>query len=295
VQTWSKFVGGLVTTFLSLEVEKAGVVFVVGLLKKLAEPLVDVSTIHECQETTVVFNVPVFADAEEDNSVNDGLNSKVEFSLGQLGIAEREVLSKRLAPRFDLIEKGIIDTGCSPLGSGTLCELVKRAFEYSVAAEDRGDPIPLLSVFAESAAENASHRGGVVLNGSYVGIVNNEFLKVAQDAEWELGAPRIASELEGRRDVFLDKNRGLLGLEEKLARATDAETVVGGLGSVPDTKSVLVDDISVGFSETLLVMNVPPEGFPERIEEVVAELSFVVLTGAIGILVKLEALHKTQD
>jgi hypothetical protein len=108
-------------------VEQAGVVFVIGLLKKLAEPLVDVSTIHECQETTVVFNVAVFADTQEDDAVNDALNSKVEFSLGQLGIAEREVLSKRLAPRFDLVEKGIIDTGCAPLGSGTLCELVKRA------------------------------------------------------------------------------------------------------------------------------------------------------------------------
>ena len=72
---------------------------------------------------------------------------------------------------------------------------------------------------------------------------------------------------------------GLLGLDEELARAADAEAVVGRLGGAADLDGVLVDHVLVGFGVALLVVDVPAEGLEEGVDELAAELGLVVLAG----------------
>jgi hypothetical protein len=50
-------------------------------------------------------------------------------------------------------------------------------------------------------------------------VVNREFAKVAQDAERQLRRPGVASELKGGVRLLFYVDRGLLGLNEELARA----------------------------------------------------------------------------
>ena len=108
-------------------------------------------------------------------------------------------------------------------------------------------------------------------------IVDGELLEVGEDAERELGGPGVAAELEGGADVVLDVDGGLLGFEEELAGAADAEAVVGRLGGLADFDGVFVDDVLVGLGVALLVVNVPAEGLEERVEEFAADLGFVVV------------------
>lgn len=74
-----------------LEVEKAGVVAGIGFLESLAEPGVDAVAIGEGAEAPVILDAATFADANEDNAVNDALDGEVEFALRELWIAKGEI------------------------------------------------------------------------------------------------------------------------------------------------------------------------------------------------------------
>ena len=91
----------------------------------------------------------------------------------------------------------------------------------------------------------------VGLVGLDAAVVDGELLEVGEDRERQLGRPGVAAELEGRAGVVLDVDRRLLGLDEELARAADAEAVVGRLGRAADLDGVLVDDVLVGFGVAL--------------------------------------------
>ena len=97
VQREGQFVGRFVAALLRLEVEQAGVVAVVGRLEQLAEARVDAVAVDQRAEAAVVLDAAVFADAEEDDAVNDALDGEVEFALGEPGIAEGEVAGQFLA------------------------------------------------------------------------------------------------------------------------------------------------------------------------------------------------------
>ena len=56
-----------------------------------------------------------------------------------------------------------------------------------------------------------------------------------------------------------------------------------------------MDDVLVGFGVALFVVHVPAEGFEERVEEFLAKLCFVVMTGAVGRQVVFEALDELVD
>ena len=98
VEGQGELVGGFVAALLRLEVEEAGVVAVVGLLEELAEARVDAVAVDEGAEAAVVLDAAVFADAQEDDAVNDALDGEVEFALGELGVAEGEVAGEFGAP-----------------------------------------------------------------------------------------------------------------------------------------------------------------------------------------------------
>ena len=90
------------------------------------------------------------------------------------------------------------------------------------------------SHFSQYWSEGEHHQapgGGLVAAvGARAAVVDGELLEVGEDGERQLGRPGVAAQLEGGADVVLDVDGGLLGFDEELARAADAEAVVRGRG-----------------------------------------------------------------
>src|SRR5439155_25415664 len=161
--------------------------------------------------------------------------------------------------------------------------------------EDAGDFVPALGVLGAGNVKDAGDRSAVILVRFDAAVIHGELLEVAEDAQGQLGRPGVAAKLEGGADIVLDVHGGLFGFEKEFARASDAKAVIGRFGGFADLDGVLVDDVLVGLGVTLLVVDVPAEGLEEGIEEFAAELGFVVLRRAVGILVALEALSQFAD
>jgi hypothetical protein len=87
IQAQRKLVRRLMATFFRLEVEQPGVIAVVRFLEELAKPGVDVVMIRQGLELSIILDAPAFADAQEDNPIDDALDGKVGFALGQLFVA----------------------------------------------------------------------------------------------------------------------------------------------------------------------------------------------------------------
>ena len=100
-----------------------------------------------------------------------------------------------------------------------------------------------------------------------------------------MGVPGVTAQLVGGVDVVLDVDGGFLGFDVELALATDLEGVIGGFGGAFDLEGVLDDHLAVFGGEVVFVVHVPAEGFKERVEELLAQLGFVVFTGAVGFAV----------
>ena len=127
------------------------------------------------------------------------------------------------------------------------------------------------------------------------GVVDGEFLEVGEDGEGEFGGPGVAAELEGGGGFVFDVDGGFFGLDEEFAGAADAEAVVGGAGGVFGAEGVLVDDVLVGFGISGAIGDIPAEGFEEGIEELLAELGFIVYGGVVGFFVFAKAMDKILD
>ena len=236
----------------------------------------------------------IFANAEKDEPVDGALDRKVQFMDRQCGIAERQVLGERLAPGFDLFQEFRID-GCGTtlaIGDGVL---VEGAFEHRLLGEDGGDLVPFGQIVSIGEIENAPCTGFVGRVRACAAIVDGELLEIRQDGQRKFGRPGIAAELIGRADLVFYIYGGFLGFEEKLARAADAETIVGGFGVAADLDGIFVDDVFVGLGVPLLIGNVPPERLEERIEKLPAHLGFVVALAFIGFAVLLEAVDEGGD
>ena len=80
-------------------------------------------------QLAVGFDAAIFANAEEDDSVDGALDGKVQLVNGECGIAYRYVLSKRFPPGFDFFQKLRIDRGRASLAISDGI-LVERAFEH---------------------------------------------------------------------------------------------------------------------------------------------------------------------
>jgi len=77
------------------------------------------------------FDAAIFADAEENDSVDDALDSEIQAGLVEGVVAKRQIFSKALSPLFHFFQKGIIEF----LGSGLAVgfdEFVECAVENCV-------------------------------------------------------------------------------------------------------------------------------------------------------------------
>ena len=120
------------------------------------------------------------------------------------------------------------------------------------------------------------------------------FISLHHDCDFCFGQA-VTAKLEGGADIVLDVHGRVPGFEEKLSRAADAKTVIRRLGAVGVFVGVCVDYILVGFSAALLVINIPAEGFEERVKEFTANLGFVVMAGLVSLAVALKAFHQIEN
>ena len=200
-----------------------------------------------------------------------------------------------VAPALDLAQEGRVHLGRAPLAALGLGVLVERAAEDGLAAEHPGDLVPALGVLVEGDVQHTSRGGLVGLVRLDPTVVDGEFLEVGEDAERQLGAPGVAAELVGGVRVPFDVHRGLLGLDEELARAADAEAVVGRLGAAADLDGVLVHHVLVGLGVAPLVVHVPAQGFEERVDELDPGQGLVILAALVAVQVGAEAVDELVD
>ena len=112
----------------------------------------------------------------------------------------------------------------------------------------------------------------------------------------ELGTENGATaQLIGRIGVVLDVNARLLALYEEFYGFADAEGVIRCLGRSADLDRILVHKVLVRLGVARFVVHVPAEGLEEWIDEFQPDLSFVVLTGAVGISITLEPFDEIDD
>src|ERR1035437_2444392 len=120
------------------------------------------------------------------------------------------------------------------------------------------------------------------------------FISLHHDCDFFFGQA-VSAKLDGGADIVLDVRGRAPGFEEKLSRAADAKTVIRRFGAIGGFDGVCVDYILVVFSVALLVINIPAEGFEERVKEFTANLGFVVIAGLVSLAVALKAFNEVED
>jgi hypothetical protein len=288
-------VGGLVAALLGLEVEETGVVAQVGVAADVAEARVDLGAGGEGLELTETLDAAVLGDAQEDDPVEDALDGEVEIALGEAAVAQGQVFGEAFAPGLHVGEEVVVELGGAALAFGGGGEFVEGAVEHGGLGEDAGDLIPLRRVVLIGAVEESGGGGLVVFLRSGAAVVDGELVEVGDDAKAQLGGVGIAAELFGGFGVVLNPNGGLLGLDEKLAGAADAEGVIGGRHQPADLQGVLMDDVLVGLGMTGAVEDIPAKGVKERVEELATELRLLVVGREVGIEVAAESLDAFED
>ena len=73
------------------------------------------------------------------------------------------------------------------------------------------------------------------------------------------------------------------------------EVVFGGLGDAGDPDGVFMDDFLEGFGVALRVLDVPSEGLEEGVDELAANLGFVVVGRGVVVAVGVEAFDELED
>jgi len=58
---------------------------------------------------------------------------------------------------------------------------------------------------------------------------------------------------------------------------------------------VLVDNVFVGFGRALFVVHVPTKGLKERVEELPAQLCFIILAGGVVLQIECKSLGQRND
>ena len=291
LQTRREVVGRFGSILFGVEVKEAGVVSVVGLFVEIAKPPIDVLAVEERLKLGVGFDATVFANAEEDDPVDGALDGKVQLVDGECGIAHRQVLGERFAPRFDLFQELSIDRGRATLAIGDGI-LVEGAFEDCLLGKDGGDLVPFGQVVPIGQVQNASGAGFISRVRACPAIVDGELFEIRQDGQRKFGRPGIAAKLIGRTEIVFQIDGGFLGFEEKLARAADTKTIVGSFGVAADLDGIFMDDIFIRLGVALLIGDIPPERLEERIEKLPTHLGFVVALALVGFAVLLEAVDE---
>ena len=215
--------------------------------------------------------------------------------LVQAGIPQGNVPSKHGAPALNILQKGVVHLCRAAFLLRGVCILVERPFQNGVPGKDACDLVPAVRVFGIRDVQDSPFGRSVVLRRLHPTVINGELLKVRQDAQLELGRPRVPAELEGRSGILLDVDGGLLRFEEELPRSSEPEAVVGRFGDPPHPDAVFVDYVLVRFGIALLVVHIPAEGLEHWIKELPAELRLVVLRRPVRLAVSLESLDQGLD
>ena len=204
-------------------------------------------------------------------------------------------MRQQIAPALDLGQERRVHLGGAALAALGLGVFVESAAQDGITGEDGGDLVPAVGVLVEGQVHDPG--GGRLIGFVRLdpAVVDRELFEVGEDAQGQLGAPRVAAELVGRVHVAFDVHRGLLGLDEELARAADAEAVVGRLGAAAHLDGLLVHHVLVGLGVALLVGDVPAQRLEEGVDELAADLGFVVRAAAIAVQVGAEALDEIDD
>ncbi len=295
VQAGREFVGCVGALLFLLEVEQAGVVAIVGAAKDGQQTVVDLGAVDLAAELGVGLDAAILAHAQEDQAVDGLADGVVQITDRQAGVSQGDVAGQQFAPAFDLLEELGVDLGGAAFAAAGLGILVEGALEDGLLGEDVADFAPAVGVLIEGEVLDAGGGGLVGGTGADATVVNGELFEVGDDRQGQLGAPGIAAKLIGGAGVVLDGDRGLLGLDEELADAADAKAVVRGLGRAADLDGVFVDDVLVGFGVACLVVDVSAECVEERVDELAADLGFVVGLLLVGLGVLGEALDELEN
>jgi hypothetical protein len=162
------------------EIEQAGIVFGVGLLKQAQQLGVDVRLGAGLLQAIRRFDAAILGHAQEDNAIDCALYGVVEFVDGELGIAQREVTRQRIAPAFDLFQEFRIDGGGAALAFGVLHILVERAAAHRFAGKHVPDFLPAIGVFVEHVEIDTRHAGLIFVERARATIIHGQFFKVRQ-------------------------------------------------------------------------------------------------------------------
>ncbi|MBW7896958.1 MAG: hypothetical protein H3C27_17770 [Opitutaceae bacterium] len=265
--------------------KQPGVVAKVRPFKNFAQPRIDFSARGQRLQLAQRFNTPVLRDAQKDDAVENALHREVQVALGQRIVAQREVAREHIAPVLHVAQERVVKLRRAAPALVRSGIFVERALEHRLAREDGRDLVPALRVFLVSAVEDACNRGLVALLGFDAGVVNRELVEIGHDAEREFRRPRIAAELRGGRRIGLDAHAGLLGLDEKFARAADAKRVVGRLGVAADFQRILMHHVLVGLGVPRLVGDVPTQCLEQGIKKLAAQLGLRVARCHVGLMI----------
>ncbi len=110
-----------------------------------------------------------------------------------------------------------------------------------------------------------------------------------------MSVPGVTAQLVGWVDVVADVDGRFFGFDEEFAGGANAESVIGGFDRALVLERVFVDDLAVLGGKVGAVVHVPTESFKKRVEEFLAELGFVVATGAVELTRVAEAVDEVLD
>jgi hypothetical protein len=78
-------------------------------------------------------------------------------------------------------------------------------------------------------------------------IVDNKFLEIAYDAQWEFCRPGVTAKLKCRTNFIFYVYRGLFSFEKELASTANSEAIIRSFCCFADLDGVFVNDILVSF------------------------------------------------
>ena len=95
-------------------------------------------------------------------------------------------------------------------------------------------------------------------------------------------------------DIIFDVYRRFFGFQEKLSLTTNTERVIRSIGGRSYADSVLMDDVLVSLSKSVLIIYVPAKGLEKRINEFSSNLGFVIMPKFVGLSVTFKSFHQVH-
>ncbi|OQA75245.1 MAG: hypothetical protein BWY31_04702 [Lentisphaerae bacterium ADurb.Bin242] len=186
------------------EMEKTGIIPRIGPLKEMAKAIIDICAVLEGLEGLVFLDAAILTDAEEDDAVYGALDSEIQLTAREGGIAEGDITGQVQPPGLYFIKECGIHFRGSPFASRCCGITVERALEHGVFGEHRGDIFPYFRIAVERIKMNSGDIRFIGAGWLYPAIVDGEFLEIRENAQGELGGPCVPSKLVRRIGIALD-------------------------------------------------------------------------------------------